>query len=63
MAARGSETLSGHASGGSYVNFITETEGRERAAFGANYDRLVEVKNTYDPTNLFRLNQNVRPTV
>jgi hypothetical protein len=28
-----------------------------------NYDRLVEVKNTYDPTNLFRLNQNVRPTV
>ncbi len=28
-----------------------------------NYDRLVKVKNRYDPTNLFRLNANVRPTV
>jgi hypothetical protein len=59
----GSEALSKHVSGGAYVNFITEPEGREREAFGANYDRLVEVKNTYDPANLFRLNQNVRPTV
>ena len=59
---RAFEALAEHASGGSYVNFVTEAEGRERDAYGANYDRLVEVKNRYDPTNLFRLNQNVRPT-
>jgi FAD/FMN-containing dehydrogenase len=33
------------------------------AAYGPNYGRLVEVKNAYDPTNLFQLNLNVRPTV
>ena len=58
----GSEALAAYASGGSYVNFITETEGRERDAYGVNYDRLGELKNRYDPTNFFRLNQNVRPT-
>ena len=55
--------LSAHATGSSYANFIAERTGREGAAYGANYDRLVEVKNRYDPTNLFRLNQNVIPTV
>lgn len=40
---------------------VGEIPGRERDAFGANYDRLVELKNKYDPTNLFRLNQNVKP--
>lgn len=34
-----------------------------RAAFGPNYDRLVELKNKYDPTNFFRMNQNIKPTV
>ena len=40
-------------------------EGAERikAAYGANYERLVALKNTYDPTNLFRHNQNIKPTV
>jgi FAD/FMN-containing dehydrogenase len=32
-----------------------------RAAFGDNWGRLVEVKRKYDPTNLFRLNQNIQP--
>jgi hypothetical protein len=32
-----------------------------RAAFGPNYDRLVSVKTAYDPRNMFRLNQNIRP--
>ena len=33
-----------------------------RAALGDNWDRLVDVKRKYDPTNLFRLNQNIDPT-
>lgn len=36
---------------------------RVRSAFGDRYDRLVEVKNRWDPDNLFRMNQNVAPTV
>jgi len=51
------------ATGSVYVNFMTQEEtDRIRAAYGGNYDRLVELKNKYDPTNLFRLNQNIRPT-
>jgi FAD/FMN-containing dehydrogenase len=48
--------------GGTYVNFQTADEGpdRVRAAYGANYDRLREVKRAYDPGNLFRSNRNVR---
>jgi hypothetical protein len=48
----------------SYVNFTGETnEDIVRASYpAATYERLVAVKNTYDPTNLFRLNQNIRPT-
>lgn len=53
-----------HATGGVYVNFMSEDEGdRVKAAYGVNYDRLVELKNKYDPGNLFRLNQNIQPTV
>jgi FAD/FMN-containing dehydrogenase len=49
--------------GATYVNFQTADEGadRVRAAYGANYDRLVEVKRRWDPDNLFRANRNVAP--
>jgi hypothetical protein len=49
--------------GGEYVN-TTSMDGRRdvRAAYGVNYDRLVAVKNRFDPTNFFRLNQNIEPT-
>jgi FAD/FMN-containing dehydrogenase len=57
------EAATPYATGGVYVNFLTqEEEGRIRAAYGGNYDRLVALKNRYDPTNLFRVNQNIRPT-
>jgi FAD/FMN-containing dehydrogenase len=48
---------------GAYVNFLEdEGPGRVRAAYpGATWDRLREIKRRYDPTNLFRLNQNVPP--
>lgn len=46
-----------------YFNFISsEEEGRIKAAYGKNYERLVALKNKYDPTNLFRLNQNIKPS-
>jgi FAD/FMN-containing dehydrogenase len=49
--------------GSVYVNFLSsDDESRVRAAYGVNYDRLVALKNRYDPTNLFRVNQNIRPT-
>jgi FAD/FMN-containing dehydrogenase len=49
--------------GGVYMNFLSMDEGEERvrAAYGANYDRLVAVKKSYDPANLFRVNHNVKP--
>ena len=46
-----------------YVNFLgVEGEERVREAYGANYDRLVALKDEYDPTNFFHLNQNIKPT-
>jgi hypothetical protein len=49
--------------GRTYINFQTADEGEERvrATYGVNFDRLVEVKKTYDPDNLFRSNRNIRP--
>ncbi|MDQ0994428.1 FAD-binding oxidoreductase [Streptomyces sp. V3I7] len=49
--------------GGSYVNFMGEGEGQERvrATYGDHYDRLAQVKRTYDPYNLFHANQNIDP--
>ena len=52
--------------GGLYVNFAgfgEEGNALVRSAYGENYDRLVSLKDKYDPANLFRLNQNVKPTV
>ena len=51
-----------HATGTAYVNFMPGDEvDRVEAAYGANYSRLTQVKRRYDPSNLFRINQNVRP--
>ncbi|ESZ19290.1 MULTISPECIES: FAD-binding oxidoreductase [unclassified Mesorhizobium] len=49
--------------GGAYINFMMDDEGeaRVRAAYGANYERLVAAKRQYDPANLFRVNHNIRP--
>ena len=49
------------ATGGVYVNFISDGEERIAGAYGANYDKLVKVKAKYDPENFFRLNQNIAP--
>ena len=48
---------------GAYVNFLNdEGPARVRDAYPkATWDRLVAIKRHYDPTNLFRMNQNVRP--
>ena len=51
-----------YSAGGSYVNFLMdEGEDRVQATYGENFERLVRLKNKYDPTNLFRLNQNIKP--
>jgi FAD/FMN-containing dehydrogenase len=56
------QTMTPYSTGGVYVNFMTEEEEqRVRAAYGDSYDRLVELKKKYDPSNLFRLNQNIPP--
>jgi FAD/FMN-containing dehydrogenase len=50
------------AAGTAYVNFMPDDEGgRVESAYGGNYKRLASIKRRYDPQNLFRLNQNVRP--
>ena len=50
------------ASGGAYINFLTEEEtDRIASAYGPVYKRLVELKKKYDPTNFFRMNQNIKP--
>ena len=57
------DAMQAHAGGRVYVNFLGEEGGsRVRQAYGArNYERLVELKRAYDPTNFFRLNQNIEP--
>ena len=50
---------------GGYVNFLMddEVDGRVQASYGENYARLATVKAKYDPGNLFRVNQNIKPAV
>jgi len=57
------EALAPFATGGVYVNFMPEDETQRvrKGAYGANYERLAQVKEKYDPTNLFRMNQNIKP--
>ena len=51
-----------HSAGGAYVNFMMEEgDDRIRATYGKNYDRLAKIKKRYDPTDLFRVNQNIKP--
>ncbi len=56
------EALHPHSAGGAYVNMMMD-EGQERvrASYRDNYDRLAQIKATYDPDNVFRVNQNIEP--
>ena len=48
----------------SYGNYVSdEADAIAREAYGSNYDRLLALKNRYDPTNLFRMNHNIKPTI
>src|SRR5690606_33413512 len=57
------EALHPYSAGGAYVNFMME-EGQDRvkSTYGGNYERLVMIKDKYDPHNLFRVNQNIKPS-
>jgi FAD/FMN-containing dehydrogenase len=57
------EAVHPYSAGGAYVNFMMADEGQERvqATYRGNYDRLARVKAQYDPDNVFRVNQNIRP--
>jgi FAD/FMN-containing dehydrogenase len=56
------EAAAPFASGSVYVNFMPDDEkDRVEKAYGTNYRRLAEIKRRYDPSNLFRMNQNIRP--
>jgi FAD/FMN-containing dehydrogenase len=56
------ESLHPYSAGGAYVNMMMdEGQDRVRASYRDNYDRLAQIKRTYDPENLFRINQNIQP--
>jgi hypothetical protein len=56
------EALHPYSAGGGYVNFMMdEGHARVKATYGANYDRLALIKATYDPDNVFAVNQNIVP--
>jgi len=52
-----------YSAGGAYINFMMEEgEDRIRATYSKNYERLVKIKKRRDPTNFFRVNQNIKPS-
>lgn len=57
------EDVRPYSSGAGYANFHTQDEGedRVRASYGSNFERLAALKEKYDPDNLFRVNQNIKP--
>jgi FAD/FMN-containing dehydrogenase len=56
------EAVHPYGQGGAYVNFMMdEKEGRVQETYGPNYQRLVAIKEKYDPENLFHVNQNIAP--
>ena len=56
------EALHRYSSGGAYVNmYMDEGQDRVRKSYRENYDRLVRAKTQFDPENVFRVNQNIRP--
>ena len=56
------EALHPYSAGGAYVNMMMdEGQDRVKASYRGNYDRLVEVKRSYDPDNFFHINQNIAP--
>ena len=59
-----SDAVRPYTAGGTYLNFIMdEGEERIRASYRDNYDRLAAIKERYDPTNLFHVNQNIKPAL
>lgn len=53
-----------YAAGTAYINFMPDDEAdRVASAYGSNFQRLIEMKKKYDPSNFFRINQNIRSTV
>ena len=56
------DALHPYSAGGAYVNFMMdEGQDRVKAAFRDNYARLAQIKKKYDPSNFFRVNQNIQP--
>jgi FAD/FMN-containing dehydrogenase len=56
------EALHPYSSGGAYSNFMmNEGQDRVKASYKHNYERLTKIKKKYDPNNLFRVNQNIKP--
>ena len=64
-ARRTSSAMRPFMSGAAYVNYLGADAGSDavKAAYGPAYERLVKLKEAYDPDNVFRLNQNIRPGV
>jgi FAD/FMN-containing dehydrogenase len=56
------DALHPYSAGGAYVNFMMdEGEDRIKATYRGNYARLAAIKKLYDPANVFRVNQNIKP--